>query len=517
MTAPTEERTKEERTREAATLELCRRHLLPFIKYTAPWFNINPVSQLVTAELEAFEAAVDRNESPRLILNLPVREGKSQIVSRHFPPWFLGRHPDEHIGIISYGDDLAQELSADARLIVKDEEYRQIFADVDAEEMELVPIELDPSAKGVAHWKIKNHRGGLYAAGINGALTGRGYKIVVFDDPTKGRVDADSKAYRDAQMAQYNGTFYTRVEPGGGIIVMATRWHVDDLPGQLIREMRENPDADQWRVVEISAEAVEGRVDPLGRKPGEFLPGRRTVAQWERLKARYTDPTTGLPDREWLAQFQQMPMPEGGVIFRPYEMFKFAEEPIDYDNVRYRGPRYGFADTSHAKTRESDFSALSAWQIEPPMPGETKRTLGLLDVFRGRVQYPELKAKARDFFDQHGLARLVIEDYSSGRALLQEFIREFKRPVLPYRPDKDKVARAHAAVSVMSDWNIRIPLGEFFPSGLPIRVYLDELAQFRQGAEHDDMVDTTTMAMYLMGTRDVERRAKLISQPFMFG
>ncbi len=505
---PTVESTQEERIRWAAWLQLCRNHFLPFVLHMFPEFQVFPESKVICAALEEFVASVANNEGPRLIIEAPPRVGKSELVSKMLPGWVLGNHPDWYYGLVSYGDDFAWELSAAARQIVMDERYAEVFGPQSTDDEQEI-VEIDKNAKAVTHWKIAGHRGGVRASGIGGALTGRGFNIVDFDDPVKGRAEADSRSYRDLLFSKYKGTFYPRVEPGGGILIMNTRWHLDDLTGRVWAEHEAALDdemVDHWKRLSISAQRDAAVPDPLGRQPGEWMGGRRTPEQWARLKAN-------TPPREWSSQYQQRPVPDEGQIFRPYEEFIFQQEPED----DYRGPRYGFSDNSHAHTRTSDYSAILVAQIEPMIDG--KRTIGILDVFRQRVQYPELKRVAKYMYDHYKLLAMVIEDYSAGRALIQEFKRDANMRIVVDRPDHDKTARANAAKSVMvSAWNVRVPLGTnrlpsgewdgLFPSGLPIRVFLDELANFVADTDNetDDMVDCLTMCMKKIGIQQQQSR-----------
>lgn len=488
---------------------MARRYLIPFVQQTFPSFVAYPFHVFLASALQRFEEKVAAGLSPRLIIEAPPRIGKSTITSKYFPAWFLGRHPDWYFGLVSYGDDLAWEFSAEARQIIQEDEYAEIFgATYQIEDTAPEIVAIDDGFKSVKHWKLANHRGGMRSAGINGALTGRGYHCVVFDDPTKSAKEADSLAYRDMQWKQYKDTFYSRVEPGGGIIIISPRWTTDDLVGRLLAEAEDNwddPYIDKWEVISIPAKALPSGEDVFGRAPGEYLvPGRFTVEQWRRIEAN-THP------RHWAAQYQQTPVPEEGQIFHPYEDFVFENPPVDADGFEWKGLRYGFADTSHAKKRESDYSVNGIWQVEP------NRTLGLLDVFRERVQFPELKRITKAMYDRYGLNGQVIEDYSSGIALSQEFKRDAHMKIITWRPDKDKIARGHAATDVMADWRIRLPRGNNFPSGLPVKVYLQELSAFRgSGDEHDDMVDMTTMALYLLGTRSADMKRLPVTADFAF-
>ena len=484
-----------------ARLEQCRRHLMPFIEHTFPGYRRFPAFQLVTTELEVFEQQVIEGLSPRLIINMPPRTGKSEVVSRRYPPWILGRHPDWNVGVVSYGAELAEELSADARRCIMSDEYAQVFGPQSGEP-EIV--ELDRSSKAVGYWRINNRRGGLRAVGVGGALTGRGFDIGIIDDPIKGRKEADSHALQEELWTFYKGTYYTRIEPGGGIIIMNTRWTTIDLTGRLLSEMAANEDVDRWRIITVTGQYDGIGDDPLGRRVGEFMECRTTQAQWERLR-------NNMPPREWESQFMQRPSPPEGQIFRPYEIFTFADPPKTEFGDDYSGPRFAFTDTSYAKNREGDFSGLGVWQLEPPAickDGVRRPTLGLLDVLRGRYQFPELKQLAKNTYAKYRLWALAIEDYGSGVSLVQEFKRASGMQIIAWRPDRDKVARAYAATDVMATYRIRLPATDHFPSGLPVRVYLDELASFPHG-DYDDLVDITSMAMILIGVRDLEHRRTL--------
>lgn len=493
----------DETLRYAARLQLARRHLLPFIKHVFPGeYVIQPETALLCEALERFYAKVVEGGHPRLLIIMPPRVGKSEMI-KHFLAWVLGQQPDWHVGLVSFGDDLAWEHSADTRGIVADEPFAEIFGGGPT------PVALDPDMKSVKHWKVQKRRGGFRAAGINGALTGKGFKIVAFDDPTKGRKEADSVDYREEQWRQFNGTFKPRLEPGGnGVILDGTSWHADDIISRVQRENQANLDeplADHWEILHIAAQALPGRIDPLGREVGEWMGGRRTVHEWEHERAN-------TPPREWAAQFLGIPTPDEGQIFYPYDDFKFEEPPAD------KGLRYGFVDTSHANKRDSDYSGILVAQIEPD------RTIGILDVFRGRLQFPELKRTAKAMYDQHGMTGMMIEDYNAGRSLIQEFQRDSGMRVGRYNPwGRDKLARAHAASDIykwegrQAPWRIRMPKQKVFPSGLPCSIFLDELTQFQPGgAIHDDLVDCFTMCCILIGTRDQTGRREVVQREFAF-
>ena len=487
-----------QRLEEAARYEMARRWLLPFVKETFPRYEVAPVHKLIARRLQAFEAAVERRESPRLMIFMPPRVGKSELVSRRFPPWVLGRHPDWNVFLVSYGAELAEELSADARRVVMDDAYQAIFG----RKYEIDPgstVELDRASKSVAFWRISGHRGGLRAVGVGGALTGRGADVLVIDDPIKGRKEADSKAYKEDLWRFYTGTLYDRVEPGGGIVLMQTRWAVDDLAGRLLLMDGEDEDTDErlldkWDVLVVPAQAEEGMADALGRVPGEWRAGRFSEEKWRKIRAN----TIRTSERDWHAKYQQRPLPDEGAVFHVPDDLRFEDEPAGY-----RGPRFLLADTSYGKGQESDYSGIQVWQLEP------NGTLGLLDFFEERLAFPDLKRTARRMYLKQGCAGGVIEDYGSGTSLIQEFQRESGMHIVPWRPDRDKRARGFAATDVMRGGikRVRFPKVDTFPSGGRMAHLLETLRNFTGlGDMHDDCVDVLTMACICLGTHDIFRK-----------
>jgi hypothetical protein len=212
---------------------MARRRYLPFVKYTYASYHVSKAHRFLAEKLEKFEAEVREKKSPRLMVFLPPRFGKSELTSRRYPGWVLGRNPDWNVGIVSYGAELAEELSADARRVVISDEYGEIFGRLYSPDAGS-SIEIDQSSKAVNHWRIAGRRGGVRAVGVGGALTGRGFDVCIIDDPIKGRKEADSETVRDDLWSWYRGTLRTRLEPGGGILLVQTRWHHDDLAGRLI-------------------------------------------------------------------------------------------------------------------------------------------------------------------------------------------------------------------------------------------------------------------------------------------
>jgi len=257
----------------------------------------------------------------RLMVFMPPRYWKSQTASRKFPAWLMGKNPDLRIIMTSYNADLASKHSKAVRDLIMSEEYSQVFGSLSSTNE---PVMLDPDSKASASWEIAERNGGMLAAGVGGGITGFGANLFIIDDPVKGRKEAGSETLREDSYEWYRSTAYTRVEDHGAIIVIMTRWDVEDLAGQLLKAMVSDPDADQWDVVFMPALALEDdqypktqadfienllrgvfvpmNGDQLGRKAGEPL--------WERkhndlaLKAL----SVNMDDFEFAAQFQSTSM-----------------------------------------------------------------------------------------------------------------------------------------------------------------------------------------------------------------
>jgi predicted phage terminase large subunit-like protein len=459
------ERTDEQRVH----VLLARQRLLPFVTYTFRGYHVSAAHRLVAKKLEAFEASVRAGGSPRLMLFLPPRFGKSQLASRQYPPWLLGRNPDWNVGIVSYGAELAEELSADARRVVLSDEYREVFGSTYQPEPGAT-VELDRSSTAVNHWRIAGHRGGVRAVGVGGALTGRGFEVIVIDDPLKGRKEADSEGVREDLWRWYQGTLRTRLEPGGGILLVQTRWHHDDLAGRLLEAQ-----ADKWETVSLPA--VAGEDDPLGRAPGEPLDPLRYDA------LAYAEIRTDVGERDWYAQYQGTPTPDEGDVF--HKDWFVREWPAPEKT----GMVFQYWDTSHGKSdaqkrrRKGDYSTCGTFRVEPA-------GYRLIHLFRARLQYHELKQMAVRLREAWGARAVIVEDASSGTSLIQDLRNETRLPVLPWKVGTEsKLERAKATAPTIQAGRLLVSVPP--ESAGP---YIHEHLTFPNG-KHDDMVDMTSMAL----------------------
>ena len=310
---------------ELAARLLSRRRLLPFVQRINPRYLAGWVHADVCRRLEKFSDDVAKGLSPRLMLLMPPRSGKSELASRMFPPWHLGRHPDHEVIACSYNIGLAMSFSRKVKQVMEDPSYQNVFQ-----------ARLNPNFQGAEEWGIDGQPGGYVAAGVGGGITGKGAHVLSIDDPLKNAEEADSADAREKLHEWYGSTAYTRLAPGGGVLLTQTWWNDDDLAGWLQTAMASDEEADQFVVVKYPAIAEEDeyldydtdlivRGEPpqngkLLRLKGEALhPERYDLQKLNRIKRT-------IQPRFWSALYQQNPVPDDGDYFLK-EHFKRADPP----------------------------------------------------------------------------------------------------------------------------------------------------------------------------------------------
>jgi hypothetical protein len=265
-----------------------RSSLLAFAQRLYPRYAPQPFHRLIAEALEA----VMRRELDRLAIMLPPRHGKSELASVNYPAFVLGNCPDKRIILASYGDSLARRFSRRARNLLLDS--RSPFP----------AIRPARGSSAVNEWDIKGHRGGMTAAGVGGPITGKGADLLLIDDPVKSRASADSETERENVWEWYTNDAYTRLEDGGRVVMIGTRWHEDDLIGRAL-----NGD-DEWHAISLPALAEAD--DPLGRQEREALwPEKYSVEDLERRQRN-------IGSRAWVSLFQQRPAPAEGAILKDH-------------------------------------------------------------------------------------------------------------------------------------------------------------------------------------------------------
>lgn len=310
--------------------EQARRDFLRFCLYVDQHFEAPTHVRLMAEKLQQVARFIEsggKEGISRLMISLPPRHGKSEMASRKFPAWLMGRRPDMRVILASYGADLASDHSRKVRDLIMSQRYQALFGGLSSQDE---PVILSSDSRSVAKWDLANpHRGGMVAAGVGGGITGLGADLLILDDLFKNREEGESEARRDFVDDWYKSSAYTRLEQYSAIILFFTRWHPDDQAGRLIRRMVEEPDADQWEILFLPALAIDEypisiekqrekmhdgvylpMADPLGRKPGEALWPMRFSAEWLEAKKSNIDLY------EFEALYQQMPYLRQGGFFK---------------------------------------------------------------------------------------------------------------------------------------------------------------------------------------------------------
>lgn len=415
----------------------------------------------------------------RLIITMPPRHGKSELCSKYFPAWYLGNFPDRRIILTSYEATFAASWGRKAR---------DVFEEVG---LALFDKTVSQVSGAAAAWDIQGHQGGMNTAGVGGPITGKGAHVLIIDDPIKNQDDARSETIRTTAKNWYMSTAYTRLEaePEGAIILIMTRWHEDDLAGWLLKLAEDDPEADQWEVFNLPAIAEEtrdkqGRLvpDAIGREPGEALwPKRFPIERLQRIKR-----SLEMGAFWFSAMYQQRPQPATGSIWK-LPWFKVADGlPTSYDSMVQAW------DTAQKQNELNDYSACAT-------VGMKTNTAYVLNVYRARLDSPNL---LRAIKEQYRLWRpqiIVIEDASSGTSAYQTLKKESKLPVvLQSTQGKDKVARANIVTPYVEGGRVLFAPGAWYSD------LVAELLSFPLGT-HDDMNDALVYALIRLFTRSIRK------------
>ena len=435
--------------------ELARRDLVEYAKLQWPNYRAAKHHQAIARALEDVESG----KCKRLMIFAPPRHGKSMITSEFFPAWYLGRNPDKYVIHATYAQELAEDFGRKIRNQMADPMFQAIFR------------ECQLSTDSASQKRLATSRGGSYfALGVGGAATGRGAHLLIIDDPVKGREEADSETYRRRLKDWYRSVAYTRLMPGGAVIIMNTRWHHDDLSGWLLKDHA----SEGWEVLSLPAIAEEN--DPLDRQPGEALwPEDYSADDLLRIKEQSGS-------REWSALYQQQPTPDEGSIFKLEWFRRYKTLPAAPQLIVHSW------DTGTKDDDLNDPTSMTRWDVHPA-------GLYLADRFSARLQFPDLVRSVQAMAARDNPGVILIEDKGSGQQLLQVLQRETRLPVVPVVPDKSKVIRAQGVSGLVESGRVYLP--EFAPWLID---YEAEIAAF-PNAPHDDDVDSTTQALKFLSER----------------
>ena len=429
-----------------------------FAKHVYPGFKVGPHHRKLSKIFEA----VMRGEKKRVIINIAPRMGKSEFSSYLFPAYFLGRFPEKKIIMATHTAGLSEDFGRRVRNLLDNDDYKEVFPDT--------MVAGDQKAAG----KWSTSAGGQYfAVGVGGNIAGRGADLFVIDDPhSEQDMKANSRLAFDNAWNWLQQGPLQRLMPNGAIIIVMTRWSLVDLTGRLIDFGIRNPDADKWEIVELPAILNEDEPNEKSLWP----------EQWplDQLKAK----KIAIDPRFWNAQYMQQPTADtSATVNRKMWNIWPHEEPPRCDYVIQSW------DTAFETKNTADYSACTTWGVWYNEEDGDSPHLMLLDAFKDRMAFPELKQVALKHYKEWEPDAFVVEKKAAGAPLIQE-LRRMGIPVQEFTPSRgnDKITRLNAVSDLFASGKVWAPDTRW------AKEVIEEVAAFPVG-EHDDYVDTVTQAL----------------------
>ena len=451
----------EEVIREVLALEQAKKNLgirakaqedfMSFVKHVYDGFIEGDHHKKVAQKFEKLA----KNPGSRIIVNMPPRHTKSEFASYLLPAWLIGKNPTLKIIQTTHTSELAVRFGRKVRNLMELEVYKAIFPDV----------ELRVDSKAAGRWETAQG-GEYYAAGVGGAITGRGADLLIIDDPHSEQ-DALSETAMENAYEWYTSGPRQRLQPGGSIVVVMTRWSLKDLTGKLIKAQGADVMSDQWDMIEFPAIL-----------PSDNILWPEFWKKEELLKVK-----ASLSLAKWNAQWQQNPTAEEGAIIKK-EWWRVWESktvpPVSYIMQSY--------DTAFSKKETADYSAITTWGIFQPEEGGPEHII-LLDARKGRWDFPELKSTAKEEYKYWEPDMVIIEAKATGTPLTDE-LRVMGIPVINYTPSKgrDKHTRMHMVAPIFESGMVWAPDKKFSED------VIEECVAFPNG-DNDDYCDSMSMAL----------------------
>jgi predicted phage terminase large subunit-like protein len=442
---------------EAVQKENCQESFMDFAHKVWPNFIDGDHHAKMAKQFER----VAKGECKRLIINMPPRHTKSEFASYLLPAWFLGKYPEKKVIQTSHTAELAVGFGRKVRNLVDSDVYKSIFPGVG----------LQADSKAAGRWAT-NKGGDYFAIGIGGAVTGKGADILIIDDPHSEQeaalAETNSEVY-DKTYEWYTSGPRQRLQPGGSIIIVMTRWSKKDLTGRVIKADAQRG-GEGWEVVEFPAILDSGR--PL-------WPEFWKLEELEALKNE-------LPNSKWMAQYMQNPTSEVSAIVKRewWQIWEHEDPPMCEFTIQSW-------DTAFLKTERSDYCACTTWGVfyQENNVGVTVPHIILLNSFKERMEFPELKQAAFEHYKEWEPDALIVEAKASGAPLVFE-LRAMGIPVQEYTPSKgsDKIARLNSVADMFASGRVWVPATSWAEE------LVEEVASFPSG-EHDDLVDSMTQAL----------------------
>jgi len=441
-----------------AQLKKAKNDPIEFAKRIYPGFKVGPHHRKLA---KIFQDVVDGNKK-RVIINIAPRMGKSEFSSYLFPAYFLGNYPEKKIIMGTHTAGLSEDFGRRVRNLIESEEYNELFPDT--------VVADDQKAAG----KWSTGAGGqYYAAGVGGALAGRGADLFVIDDPhSEQDVKSNSRLAFDTAWSWFQTGPLQRLMPGGAIIVIMTRWSLLDLTGRLLDYQIKNPNTIPWELVELPAILHEDT-----DKEKSLWPEQWPLEALKNTKA-------SIDPRYWNAQYMQNPTSDMSAVIGRKD-WKIWEQD-DPPHVEYVIQSW---DTAFETNNTADYSACTTWGVWYNNEDKGSPNLILLDAFKDRMTFPELKATALKHYKEWNPDAFIVEKKAAGAPLIQE-LRRIGIPVQEFSPSRgnDKMVRLNAVADLFTSGKVWAPDTRW------AREVVEEVASFPVG-ENDDYVDTVSQAL----------------------
>jgi len=487
--------------------EQARRHLLDFATTMNPKYQRTAAHELIAHKLEQVERYIisgGKEGIGRLMIFMPPRHGKTEL-SKLFQAWFLGRNPDMHVITTPYSADLANDNSRAVRDLILSKAYAGVFGNLTSSN---APVELSEDARSIEAWSLKApHKGGMLSAGVGGGITGRGAHLLNIDDPFKNRDEAGSEAHRKRVLSWYRSVAYTRLEYGGAVVLINTRWDQEDLSGELLKHMVSDDLGDNWDVVFLPAFALEDRLypkdeaefrenllrgiyiplggDQIGRKKGAAL----WVDKYDERRLEIIRSNT--LDFEFAAQYQQMPRLAEGNFFddRDFQIVERAPEKLTW---------FRYVDLAKGQNTENDFNCTYAVAMD------AKGDLYIRDPLKER-NIDEFLPQCRLLMlsDEERGVTWGIEDVAFQFLVVRDFLSDpqlanISITGIPVKGSKEDRARA---------WRLRAKQGKVkLVRGVWNLDFVRVAASFPNG-RHDDDVDSVSGGVEMIAGGGVHKTA----------
>jgi predicted phage terminase large subunit-like protein len=432
--------------------------MLGFATHVYPGFKIGPHHRKLS---KIFEDVI-AGKKKRVIINIAPRMGKSEFSSYLFPAYFLGKFPDKKIIMGTHTASLSEDFGRRVRNLIESDEYQDLFPDT----------RIADDQKAAGKWST-GAGGQYYAAGVGGALAGRGADLFVIDDPhSEQDVKSNSRLAFDTAWSWFQTGPLQRLMPGGAIIVIMTRWSLLDLTGRLIDYQVKNPEAIPWEIVELPAILNQDEETEKSLWP----------EQWPLDSLKKT--RASIDPRYWNAQYMQQPTSESSaIVARKHWRIWEQDEPPKCEYIIQSW------DTAFETKTTADYSACTTWGVFYNEEENDSPQVILLDAFKDRMAFPELKQVALKHYKDWEPDAFVVEKKAAGAPLIQE-LRAMGIPVQEFSPSRgnDKIVRVNAIADLFTSGKVWAPDTRW------AREVIEELAAFPVG-EHDDYVDTTSQAL----------------------